>query len=244
MAQHGYLREYDEDPDRGDDRNRDWREDDRERGRRGGQGDWSDGDRSFMFDRNRDRGSDRDRDRGMTGRMGDRARSSFRDDDRQYRATHEDNWRSPRQESSGYGREHGFGGFQGDYGRSGRQQGGFGGRGDWERSPRNFGSGQHDHYLSWRDRQMDALDSDYADYCREREQQFHSDFDKWRQNRQQSQGQQGGDQQGGTTAVIAEAAELELTHERAKAEQGNTPSPVGDATLGTNNTENTAGGRR
>ena len=31
--------------------------------------------------------------------------------------------------------------------------------------------------------QMQALDRDYADYCREREQQFHSDFDTWRSQR-------------------------------------------------------------
>ena len=38
-------------------------------------------------------------------------------------------------------------------------------------------------------------------------------------------------------------AELELTHERALSGQGNTPSPVGEATLGTNNSENTGVGR-
>jgi hypothetical protein len=46
-----------------------------------------------------------------------------------------------------------------------------------------FGSSQDDHYRSWRDRQMSELDHDYDDYCREREQQFHSDFDSWRRNR-------------------------------------------------------------
>ena len=46
-----------------------------------------------------------------------------------------------------------------------------------------FGSSQDDHYRSWRDRQMSELDRDYDDYCREREQKFHSDFDSWRRNR-------------------------------------------------------------
>jgi hypothetical protein len=46
-----------------------------------------------------------------------------------------------------------------------------------------FGSSQDDHYRSWRDRQMSELDRDYDDYCREREQQFHSDFDSWRRSR-------------------------------------------------------------
>ena len=47
----------------------------------------------------------------------------------------------------------------------------------------SFGSSQDDHYRSWRDRQMSELDRDYDDYCREREQQFHSDFDSWRRDR-------------------------------------------------------------
>ena len=47
----------------------------------------------------------------------------------------------------------------------------------------SFGSGQDDHYRSWRDRQMAELDRDYDDYCREREQQFHSDFNTWRSGR-------------------------------------------------------------
>jgi hypothetical protein len=45
------------------------------------------------------------------------------------------------------------------------------------------GSSQDDHYRSWRDRQMSELDRDYDDYCRERQQKFHSDFDSWRRNR-------------------------------------------------------------
>ena len=62
----------------------------------------------------------------------------------------------------------------------------FGGRRDWERGTRHFSSSRDDHYRSWRDKQVQALDRDYEDYCREREQQFHHDFDSWRQNRQQS----------------------------------------------------------
>jgi hypothetical protein len=84
---------------------------------------------------------------------------------------------------SHYGREHGYGGFHGDYSRSGREQGGFGGRGDWEHGRRSFSANPDDHYRSWRDKQMQALDRDYEQYCREREQQFHRDFDSWRSNR-------------------------------------------------------------
>ena len=47
----------------------------------------------------------------------------------------------------------------------------------------SFGSGQDDHYRSWRDRQLAELDRDYEDYCREREQKFHSDFNTWRSSR-------------------------------------------------------------
>lgn len=137
-----------------------------------------------------------------------------------------DNWRSPshQRQSSGYGREHGFGGFQGDYeGRRG--QGGFGGQGDWRGGRQSFsgdrgesgrhfgyndmsgmmggfgnqrfGSSQDDHYLSWRNKQLEDLDRDYQDYCRENEQQFHQNFDSWRQNRKS----QGGEQSGGMSAT-------------------------------------------
>ena len=62
----------------------------------------------------------------------------------------------------------GYGDFSGTLGGFGNQ---------------TFGSSQDDHYRSWRDRQMSELDRDYEDYCRERQQQFHSDFDSWRRNR-------------------------------------------------------------
>ncbi|HET7604700.1 MAG TPA: hypothetical protein VFK28_01350 [Sphingomicrobium sp.] len=103
-------------------------------------------------------------------------------------------------------------------------------------------SGQHrpsahpdDHYRSWRDRHMSELDRDYEEYCRECEQQFHRDFDSWRQNR--------GQRDNGTKAAAAETGELELTQDRALAGQGNTPSPIDAATLGTNNSANTIIGR-
>jgi hypothetical protein len=52
-----------------------------------------------------------------------------------------------------------------------------------------FASSQDDHYRNWRDRQMAQLDQDYRDYCRDCEQQFHSDFDTWRSQRQGQQSQ-------------------------------------------------------
>ena len=56
-----------------------------------------------------------------------------------------------------------------------------------------FGRSEHDHYRNWRDREMSKLDSDYADYCREREQQFNRDFGSWRRNRQSASTAPGGD---------------------------------------------------
>ena len=42
-------------------------------------------------------------------------------------------------------------------------------------------------YRNWRDRQIKQLDREYQDYCREREQQFHQEFDQWRRNRRQNE---------------------------------------------------------
>lgn len=158
---HGYLREYDEEPRGSDDRDRrDWRDrDDRDwRSRERGGG--------FMFDDDRSR--DRDDDRGFFSRIGDETRSWFRDDERGDRGAWENNrdWPQRSRSSSGYGREHGFG--RSTELSEGRQ---------------SFSSHPDDHYRSWRDKQMQSLDQDYADYCREREQQFHRDFDSWRSQR-------------------------------------------------------------
>jgi hypothetical protein len=229
---HGYLREYDEGWDRGDDRDR---EDRRERGDRNWRGehrDWRDRDRDrgFMFDRNRDedRYRDRDDDRGFFSRMGEEASSWFRDDEREGgrdRGAWENNRDWPQ-------RNRGSGGFN-------RGRSAFSSQGDWNEGRRNFSADPDDHYRSWRERQMQSLDRDYEDYCREREQQFHRDFDSWRQNRQQNRGQQG--QQSNRQT---EEAELLLDEQRANAPgAGNTPSPMSEATLGTNNSENAGVGR-
>lgn len=89
-------------------------------------------------------------------------------------------WRgSSRQGSGSYGsggRDFGGGGRHFGYNDMSGMMGGFGNQ--------RFGSSQDDHYRSWRDRQIEQLDRDYQDYCRENEQQFHSSFDQWRQKRQ------------------------------------------------------------
>ena len=158
---HGYLREFDEGWDRGDDR-------DRERGNWGDRSSRSSDrqDRDFFFG-DRDRERDRDDDRGFFSRTRDDSRSMFRDDDRQYRQTNR-GWDQDRERSG-----------------SGDRMGGYGSaRGFGEDRGSRASSHPDDHYRSWRDRQMQSLDRDYADYCREREQQFHQDFDSWRANRQ------------------------------------------------------------
>ena len=213
MAQHGYLREYDEGFGGGDSERDDWRDrDDRDRRSR-------ERGRGFMFDEdNRGRSRDRDDDRGFFSRIGDEARSWFRDDER-------DN-------------------------RGGGPRGGFGGSNEWREGRQSFSSHPDDHYRSWRDRQMQALDQDYADYCREREQRFHQDFDSWRQNRQQSRGQQspqpGGQNQDELLLASGEHSGVN-TIPGAINEPQATTAPEAEATLGTINSENSGigrGGRR
>jgi len=67
----------------------------------------------------------------------------------------------------------------GSYGYSSGMSGSLGGFGNQT----SFGSSQDDHYRSWRDQQLAQLDRDYDDYCRERGQQFHDDFNSWRSSR-------------------------------------------------------------
>ena len=210
MAQHGYLHgEYDKGWDRGDDLDRgDWRE--REWRGGGQERDWS------------------DRERGRNFMFGDREREHFRDrdDDRGFFSRIGDEARSWIRD-------------EGDRGNRsyGREQS-FGGSNEWREGRSSFRSHPDDHYRSWRDRQIQSLDRDYEDYCREREQQFHQDFDSWRQNRQQrdSMGRQ---QQGGSPEPV-----MELNNPTA--ESGETlagTGATGAATLGTNNSENSMTGR-
>ena len=114
-------------------------------------------DRDEMRERGYDRGNQRNRD----FMIGDRNRSW--DEDRNRNFGNRQNWDTSSRISSDDSREW-FGGSTNP-------------------SQRSYASHQDDHYRSWRDKQMEALDRDYADYCREREQQFHSDFDTWRSQR-------------------------------------------------------------
>jgi hypothetical protein len=142
------------------------------------------------------------------------------------RGRERDRWRDEDRERGGRGsdrdrNERNLNFMLGDQGRS------------WERS--HASSGQDDHYLSWRERQMAALDADYADYCREREQQFHQDFDAWRNQRH---GNPQPLQAGMTQPGISKDPEgtLELTNEQSQG-QGQ-PDAMADATLGTSSGRN------
>ena len=131
---------------------------------------------------------------------------------------------------SHYGREHGYGGFQGDYSRSGREQGGFGGYGDYREERRSFSANPDDHYRSWRERHMQALDRDYADYCREREQQFHHDFNSWLTERH---GNPGPLRTGMTQTGFSHEPEGELELSDPAREGQAEEDPIDTATLGT-----------
>jgi hypothetical protein len=123
-----------------------------------------------------------------------------------------------------------------DYDRRARNFGpDYGGRGDWERAPRNFSSNPDDHYLSWRDRHMAALDRDYADYCREREEEFHRDFDSWRRERRGNpEPLRTGMTQTGISHDPSGITEQQTDDEPFTASE---PDPVSDATLGANSSD-------
>ena len=104
-----------------------------------------------------------------------------------------------------------------------------------------FSGPEHGHYLSWRQQQIDALDRDYEDYCQERQQQFHQDFNSWRQNR-------------GSPPSGRQSDELELTAAQEMDSmpggttdtgqaRGTAAGAIDTATLGTNNSENSRVGR-
>lgn len=212
---HGYLREYDEGWDRDGDRERgerDWN--DRERGQR----DWNERDRSA-----RERWSQHghDQDRGMM--FGDRDHQRSRDD-REY-------WNRPH---SAFTSEEGQGNW-----RSSESRGAWENNGDWPSRHRHsddarqrFSSHPDDHYRSWRDRQMQSLDRDYEDYCREREAQFHSDFDSWREQR--SAGNPGPLRTGMAQTGMSQDPSGQ-TQAESDMNMGSTPAnPTDTATLGTN----------
>jgi hypothetical protein len=103
--------------------------------------------------------------------------------------------------------------------------------GEYGRARQSYSSNPDDHYRSWRDRHMSELDRDYADYCREREERFHHDFDAWRHQRHGSvQPLRTGMTQTGLSADPTGLAQAESETSPASSE---TADPIGSATLGT-----------
>lgn len=128
--------------------------------------------------------------------------------------------------------------FQGgDYGRGLDRQGGRGESPDgyfvYEEVTVRPTANQDDHYRSWRDRQVQELDRDYEQYCREREQQFHQDFDSWRQNRRSESGESG---ETGRPA-IGSASSSASTSSRGSSRSGSS----GSKTTGSKDQAETAG---
>jgi len=186
---------FSDDDDHGNHRGQSW---DREQNQRQGRSSSDYGDRSSFGGMSqggygRSGGSDRGQGGGGYGQprggergsMSNRARSGL-GEDRGYRNQssnrgHAQSWGEANRGQSGGQRSWDRDRHQddGSYGYRSNMSGSLGGFGNQT----SFGSGQDDHYRNWRDRQLAELDRDYEDYCREREQKFHSDFDTWRQSR-------------------------------------------------------------
>jgi hypothetical protein len=160
---------------------------------------------------NDDHWRNRDRDRGMM----------FGDSDR----SNQDRWDDHSREREGRDREHGFGGYRENRGGWDQDSGSYG-------ANRRFSANPHDHYRSWRERHMSELDNDYQDYCREREQQFHRDFDQWRREKY-------GNPQPLRTGMTQTGISHDPTGETQAAEdmapdEPRESNPTATATLGTN----------
>ena len=113
--------------------------------------------------------------------------------------------------------------------------------GNYSDERRGFSAHPDDHYRSWRDRHMSELDRDYRDYCREREQQFHREFDDWRREKY-----------GNPQPLRTGMTQTGLSHDPTGATQAaeetapmtpTRPDGTADATLGTNTSGQTRTGR-
>lgn len=120
-----------------------------------------------------------DRDLAMRGREDARS-SGWGDYDRDFGPRGYGSGRS-RNTGPSYGdRSYGAGAFSGNYDRS---------QSEWARDDYRGTSyagstrGNDRHYDAWRQRQLNELDRDYAQYCRERQDRFESDFGGWREER-------------------------------------------------------------
>jgi len=117
----------------------------------------------------------------------------------------------------------------------------FGGPSEFGDNRRSFSAHPDDHYRSWRERHMSELDRDYQDYCREREQRFHQDFDAWRQQRHANyQPLRTGMTQTGMSHDPSGQVQVATEGEPDRS----ATDPMGAATLGTNDESSTARGKR
>ena len=175
-----------------------------------------------------DRDEDRDRhwrERGREGAWRDREEWRDRSRDRGMMFGGSDRGWSDEDRWSDRGREESFGTFGGDY-REGR---------------RSFSAHPDDHYRSWRERHMSELDRDYQDYCREREQRFHQDFDAWRQQRHANyQPLRTGMTQSGMSHDPSGQVQVATDGEPDRSDT----DPMATATLGTNDESSTARGAK
>jgi hypothetical protein len=177
-----------------------------------GENAWRGSDQWRGRDRNRDEWRDRGPDRGMMFGGGERGWST------------DDRWSGSGWRGSSTGRQEDLGG-SGDYQRG-----------------RRASAHPDDHYRSWRDRHMSELDRDYEDYCREREQRFHHDFDAWRQQRHANY-------QPLRTGMTNSGMSHDPSGQVQVATEGeadvSSTDPMADATLGTNDEASSNGrGRR
>jgi len=125
--------------------------------------------------------------------------------------------------------------------RGGRRNEAFGGSSAYDEERRSFSAHPDDHYRSWRDRHMSELDRDYQDYCREREQRFHQDFDAWRQQRHANyQPLRTGMTQSGMSHDPSGQVQVATEGEA----DTSATDPMATATLGTNDESSTARGAK
>jgi hypothetical protein len=173
----------------------------------------------YGIDGGMDRGRDRGRDRGW--RDGDRREHGWHERDRgmMFEGRERDRSDDHGWSDRGWRREHSEFGDDSE------------GRGRFSANP-------DDHYRSWRDRHMSELDRDYADYCREREARFHSEFDAWRRQRHASY-------QPLRTGMTNSGLSHDPSGEVQQATEGTPPvnDPTGAATLGTNDEPQSGTGR-
>lgn len=218
---HGYLGDgYGAHGDIGDNRDEDRDHRWRDRNENASRGDWRDRERNESGWRGDWSDRDRDRNRSMFGGGNDRWSDQGRSSDRDW-------W-----EGSG---SRGWS----DEGR--RREGGFGSHDDNRHGRRGFSAHPDDHYRSWRDRHMSDIDRDYEDYCREREQAFHQDFDAWRRQRHADyQPLRTGMTQTGMSHDPSGQVQVATEGE---ADRSDT-DPMADATLGTTSEKSSSGRSR